>query len=144
METYAKRMPMTVALDLVGFPRADRVRVKAWCDHMIALLSGINTPSELRAHATAAMELYRYVEDRVHHARNETMRDDLTGRLLRALVNGEDEAVSEREVTSIILQILIADLTKPYLQMSHYQYYSNRYLRSELPDHRCRSFLKYG
>ncbi len=108
METYAKRMPMTVALDLVGFPRADRVRVKAWCDHMIALLSGINTPGELRAHATAAMELYRYVEDRVHHARNETVRDDLTGTLLRAPGNGEDEALSEREVTSIILQILVA------------------------------------
>ena len=46
MEAFALRLPMLVALDLVGFPVDEHRKVKEWADHGVALLSGVNTPAD--------------------------------------------------------------------------------------------------
>jgi cytochrome P450 len=106
MREFAFQLPMTLALDLVGFPREDRARVKRWCDGAVALLSGMNTPEQFAANAAAAAELYRYCRGNLAAARREP-RDNLTGALVRA-VDGDPPPMSESEAASIVLQILIA------------------------------------
>jgi cytochrome P450 len=106
MREFAFRLPMTVALDLVGFPREDRARVKSWCDGAVALLSGMNTPEQFAANAAAAADLYRYCRENFAAARRQPP-DNLTGALARA-VDGDPPTLGEREAASIILQILIA------------------------------------
>jgi cytochrome P450 len=108
MEAYSKRLPMKVALDLVGFPREDWAEVKASCDHAVALLSGMNTAEEFRHHAAGSAGLFKYVRDHVDEARHAPLRDDLTGTLLQAAGGDGDESLTEDEVVSIIAQILIA------------------------------------
>ena len=106
MREFAFQLPMTLALDLVGFPREDRARVKRWCDGGVALLSGMNTPQEFAANSAAAADLYRYCRQNLAAARRQP-RDDLTGALIRA-VDADPPTLSEREAASIILQVLIA------------------------------------
>jgi cytochrome P450 len=108
MEAYSKRLPMAVALDLVGFPQEDWSEVKTSCDHAVALLSGINTPEEFRVHAAASAGLFKYVRDQVDEARDAPRRDDLTGILLSAEGGDAEESLTGDEVVSIIAQILIA------------------------------------
>jgi len=106
MRELAFQLPMTLALDLCGFPREDRVRVKGWCDRAVSLLSGMNTAEELAANAAAAAQLFRYCGERFAAARHDR-RDNLAAALLRA-VDAEPPAMSEREAASILMQILIA------------------------------------
>ena len=108
MGEYSKRLPMAVALELVGFPREDWAEVKESCDHAVALLSGINTPEEFRQHAAGSAGLFKYVRDRAKEARRAPLGDDLTGTLLQAAAGDGEESLTEDEVVSIIAQILIA------------------------------------
>ncbi len=101
MEAYSNELPMTVALDLVGFPRENRTDVKRWCDHGVALLSGMNTPDEFSDHVSSGLELFRYVKHQVREAQNQSGREDLTAALLEVMGPAEDE-LSEAEVVSII------------------------------------------
>jgi cytochrome P450 len=107
MAVYSKQLPMTVALDLVGFPSDDWSDVKTWCDHAVALLAGTSTPEQLRKHAAGSAGLFRYVRDHVDQARRSALRDDLTGTLLQSAGDGE-ESLTDDEIVSIIAQILIA------------------------------------
>ena len=63
METFAMRLPMIVALKLVGFPDEHHVKVKKWADHGVALLSGVNTPEDFAEHTTEALELLTWVRE---------------------------------------------------------------------------------
>ena len=63
MERFALRLPIMVALELVGFNVDDHGRVKKWADHGVALPSGVNTPEEFQEHIRQGLELLEYVRD---------------------------------------------------------------------------------
>lgn len=104
MTAAAFVLPMTVAIDLVGFPRADRDRVKTWCDHSIALLAGTNTPDAMAEHMTESMMFYEWIV-----ATWREIAPSSTHPMLVALREGMKAGeLTENEAASIILQILIA------------------------------------
>jgi cytochrome P450 len=95
---------MSVALELVGFPRDDWARVKAWCDHGVALLSGINTEHELAEHGHESGRLVTYVAAKLEAAKA-APQANVTGTLVQAVRDG---VLSDAEAVSIVFQILIA------------------------------------
>ncbi|MBK8406395.1 MAG: cytochrome P450 [Sandaracinaceae bacterium] len=107
MHDVANVVPMRIALRLVGFPEEDHRRVKFLCDHAVALLSGVNTPAQLAEHVDFGIELFAYVQREFQrHVR--APQDNLTGSLVQAIHAQGDDALSEAEALSILLQILIA------------------------------------
>lgn len=110
MHDVANVVPMRIALRLVGFPEEDHRRVKFLCDHAVALLSGVNTPAQLGEHVDFGIELFAYVqrEFRKHLRAPNESQDNLTGSLVQATHAQGDDALSEAEALSILLQILIA------------------------------------
>jgi cytochrome P450 len=104
MGEFAFRLPMSVALEIVGFPRDDWALVKAWCDHGVALLSGINTEAELIEHGRESGQLVKYVTAKLEHAKADPQ-PNVTGSLVEAIRN---DTLSDAEAVSIIFQILIA------------------------------------
>lgn len=107
MDDVANVVPMRIALRLVGFPEEDHRRVKFLCDHAVALLSGVNTPAQLAEHVDFGIELFAYVQ-REYRRHLRAPQDNLTGSLVSATRATGDEALSEAEALSILLQILIA------------------------------------
>jgi cytochrome P450 len=105
MGEFAFRLPMSVALELVGFPRGDWARVKAWCDHGVALLSGINTEQDLVEHGHESGRLVRYVAGKLEAAQATAPPPNVTATLVQAIRDG---TLSDAEAASIIVQILIA------------------------------------
>ena len=104
MGEFAFRLPMSVALEIVNFPRDDWALVKGWCDHGVALLSGINTEQELIEHGRAAGRLVKYVTTKLEGAKGGPQ-PGVTGPLIDAVQNG---TLSDAEAISIVFQILIA------------------------------------
>jgi cytochrome P450 family 144 len=107
MDDVANVVPMRIALRLVGFPEEEHRRVKFLCDHAVALLSGVNTPAQLGEHVDFGIELFAYVQ-REFRKHLRAPQDNLTGSLVQATHAHGDDALSEAEALSILLQILIA------------------------------------
>jgi cytochrome P450 len=104
MEEVAFVLPMRIALQLVGFPERDHDQVKAWCDHAVALLSGVNSPEEMAEHMAVGIELYDYIVKQFEVAR-ESGEDHVVAALVQAVDAGE---MTGGEALSIVLQVLIA------------------------------------
>ncbi len=107
MWQVANVIPMRIALRLVGFPEEDHEHVKRLCDHAVALLSGVNTPAEFAEHVEQGTVLFAYVRKQfnMHLAKPG---DNITGSLVHATKARGEDAMSEAEALSILLQILIA------------------------------------
>ena len=106
MQAVAWKLPMIMAMRLVGFPEADYPLVKDGCAHAVRLLSGAITTAELAAHGAEALKLYRYCWDRYEIARRDPQ-DDITGGLIRAATEPQ-HPLTDEEAVSIIFQLLIA------------------------------------
>ncbi len=108
VQEFAKEIPMTVALDLVGFPTDDWRKVKHWCDEGIALLSGVNTPEQFAQHAEGSMHIIQYVKRQYETMRDHPDgRDNFTSALIEAVKNPEID-FTEAEAISMVFQIIIA------------------------------------
>lgn len=105
MREVAVPLPMTVIARLIGLPSEDVPQLKRWSDSAVALLSGLNTPEQLAAHAGQAGELTAYFVRRVEEAAL-APKDDVLGDLVRAREGSE--ALTRDEVVSILLQLLTA------------------------------------
>ncbi|HEY9036491.1 MAG TPA: cytochrome P450 [Pseudomonadales bacterium] len=108
VQEFAKEIPMTVALDLVGFPLDNWRKVKHWCDEGIALLSGVNTPEQFAEHAEGSMHIIQYVKREYERMRdNPDGRDNFTTALIAAV---KDPAIdfTEAEAISMVFQVIIA------------------------------------
>jgi len=104
MAQVAFELPMRVALRLLGLPQTDCARVKRWSDDAIALLSGINTRLGMAKNVASSLVFWRWCRKRVARAHH----GQPTG-LIAALLQGVDAGtLTEREASSIVMQILIA------------------------------------
>lgn len=108
VQEFAKEIPMTVALELAGFPTDDWRKVKHWCDEGIALLSGVNTPEQFAQHAESSMHIIQYVKKQYERMRDEPDgRDHFTNALIAAAQDPEVD-FTEAEAISMIFQVIIA------------------------------------
>jgi cytochrome P450 len=108
MHEIAEVVPMRLILRLVGFDEGEHRRVKAWCDAAVALLGGVQSPEEMAANVDAGLCLYGYVVRELRSARG---RGEPTP-LVRALLDGAEgrggARLTEAQVASMLLQLIIA------------------------------------
>ena len=130
MARFAFQLPMIVAMELVGFDIADHAKVKAWADHGVALLSGVNTAEDFAEHTRQSLELLEYVRERYNLMKSaseagadESSAHCFTKHLIRATQESEvaaaldsDEVIfTDEEAVSMIFQILLAGNPNPIL-----------------------------
>jgi cytochrome P450 len=94
-------LPMLVIADMLGIPREDRGRFRAWSDAMIE--AGGGGLSERTSEALA--EMFAYLSDALTRRRRDPG-DDLLSTLLHAEIEGE--RLSEAEVLMFGLTLLVA------------------------------------
>ncbi|RCG29887.1 cytochrome P450 [Sphaerisporangium album] len=97
IEALALPLPILIVAELLGFPHADRARLRRWSDDM---LRGRDV-ARVRA---AGMEFVAYVEERIDERRARP-REDLLSRLLQAERTGD---ISHVELISSVFQLLFA------------------------------------
>lgn len=101
MEQVAFKLPVRVMVMLLGLPTEDADQLKDWSDHAVALLSGVNTQDEMQTHMFANLAFYQYLEQWCQQPPQTPLMD--------ALVEAREQgALSEREVASIVMQLIIA------------------------------------
>lgn len=99
-------LPMTVIAELIGLPLDDIPELKRWSDASVALLSGVNTPDQLAAHAKQVSQLIAYLAERYDEALTQP-RDNVLGDLVRA-AHDRDDPLGRDEGVSILIQLLTA------------------------------------
>lgn len=106
MNAIAWRLPMLMAMRLLGFPEEDYPKVKQGCAQTIRLVSGLSNPGEFANQAADGLALFRYCWTQFRRLQADPP-DNLAGGLVRA-ANDPDHPLTDEEAVSIILQILIA------------------------------------
>ena len=104
MESVAFRLPMQVALHLLSLDPGGYDRVKHLSDEAIDLLAGTTTRWQMARNMFGAMRLYRWCVRAFRGAQRQRP-EGLMGALVDAVESG---ALSDKEASSIVLQILIA------------------------------------
>jgi hypothetical protein len=100
---FAGKLPMDVISELLGVPEADRAPLRTWADQVVHREEGV--PGLPAAAAAAALRLLQYFQAHVALRRREP-RDDLTGALLEAEIDGD--CLSEREILGFLFLMIIA------------------------------------
>jgi cytochrome P450 len=106
MASTAWRLPMSMAMRLLGMPPADYPRIKEGCAHGTALLSGACTQAEFIGHAAAILSLYRYTWRSYLAARRQGS-DNFSGALARS-ADDPQHPLTHEEAASIVFQVLNA------------------------------------
>lgn len=105
MAEFAFQLPAIVIAEMLGVPREDRERFKAWSQRIVHLLDGTQ-PEEVRREAWAAqLQLLDYFHRLAGH-RRAAPRDDLIGALLHAQEQGD--RLDAGEVLTMCSLLLIA------------------------------------
>jgi hypothetical protein len=100
---FAGKLPMDVISEMLGVPEADRDRLRAWAELVVHREEGMMDIPQ--AGMDAAMYILAYFHDLVAE-RARTPRDDLTGALLAAEIDGD--RLSEQEVLAFLFLMIIA------------------------------------
>lgn len=100
---YAGRIPMDVISELLGVPEADRAELRAWADRVVHREEGATgiPPAALEASARILRYFIGHLAERKRQPR-----DDLTGALLEAEIDGD--RLSEREILGFLFLMIIA------------------------------------
>lgn len=106
VERFAVPLPMTIIVELLGFPLEDIPRLKRWSDASVALLSGINTPEQMVEHGANINKMIAYLAQQYDLA-YEQPGDNLLGDLVRE-AKIDDEEFGRDEVVSMLVQLLSA------------------------------------
>ncbi len=106
MGQVAWRLPMLMAMRLVGFPEKDYDAIKRGCSHAVQLLSGVLTPVEFARNSVEALVFFRYCWKQYLQAKKRPQ-DDITGGLAKA-ASDPAHPLTDEEAVSIIFQLLIA------------------------------------
>jgi cytochrome P450 len=100
---FAGRLPMDVISELLGVPAADRPELRAWADQVVHREQGQRgLPPEV---AQAALKMVQYFTAMIAESRR-TPRDDLTGALLAAEIDGN--RLSDREIIGFLFLMIVA------------------------------------
>ncbi len=106
MEEIAWRLPLTVTLNLLGFPLKDYERIKEATRHGVAILSETCTLAEFTRHGSEIMWLFRYTWSRYLEQRARPT-DNLTSALIRA-ADDPDHPMTHEEAVSIVFLLINA------------------------------------
>ena len=100
---FAGKLPMDVISELLGVPREDRAELRAFADTVVHREEGMQgMPPEAGAAALRMLDYFvRMVADR-----RRAPRDDLTGALLAAEIDGD--RLSDREVIGFLFLMVVA------------------------------------
>jgi hypothetical protein len=100
---FSGRLPMDVVSHLLGVPEADRDLLRGWADAVVHRDEGkVGVPP---AAAAAALRMLQYFQAHVAACRARP-RDDLTGALLAAEIDGD--RLSEREILGFLFLMIVA------------------------------------
>jgi cytochrome P450 len=102
---YARRLPVAVIADLLGFPTADLDRLCAWSHAVTRTLDPMSTPAERARADVAAQQLDEYVE-----AAYEAQRVRPNAGLLSHMIAAEDDAdrMTRDEIVANTVLLVVA------------------------------------
>jgi cytochrome P450 len=100
---FAGKLPMDVISELLGVPAADRATLREWADLVVHREEGVRELPP--AAGAAALRMVQYFGGMVAERRR-SPRDDLTGALLAAEIEGD--RLSERDVIGFLFLMIIA------------------------------------
>lgn len=106
VQAFAMPLPMTLIIQLLGFPLADMPQLKRWSDASVALLSGINTPEQLVEYGTQINQMIGYLAGRYDEAYQQPG-DNLLGDLIKE-AKIDDGEFGRDEIVSMLVQLLSA------------------------------------
>lgn len=99
-------LPISVIFELVGFPDEDAEMVKGWAGDRLTIMFGRPDEAEQLRVARNMAALWQYCVDHVRR-RNMDRADDFTSALLD-IRDADPDAISEAEITSVIMGLGIA------------------------------------
>jgi len=105
-EDLAVKIPTYIIADQLGMPRSDYATFKRWSDAVIRENDPGNTKEEQLAITRTICELQRYILDRAAEYRKAPAENMLSD-LVRAR-DADGRALTDREIASMVLQILVA------------------------------------
>jgi cytochrome P450 len=100
---FAGKLPMDVISELLGVPEADRAQLRAWADLVVHREEGVRSLPP--AAAASALRMLQYFGGMLAD-RKENPRDDLTGALLAAEIDGD--RLSDREIMGFLFLMVVA------------------------------------
>jgi len=106
VEGLAFPLPISVIFELVGFAHEDAEKVKRWAGDRLMIMFGHPDEAEQFRVAENMASLWQYCDDHVQRRRQDRA-DDFTSALLD-IHDADPAAISEAEITSVILGLSIA------------------------------------
>lgn len=105
-EELAVKIPTYIIADQLGMPRADYATFKRWSDAVIRESDPGNTREQQLELTRTICELQRYILERAGEYR-EAPADNMLSDLVRAR-DADGRSLTDREIASMVLQILVA------------------------------------
>ena len=105
METVAIPLPVIVIAEMLGIPREDRARFRAWSDRRARLLEPTLTRAERKIADEASKDLSRYFLSIIRSRQGEP-RDDILTLLVQAEEQGD--TLTETEMLNMLRLLLVA------------------------------------
>ena len=100
---FAGKLPMDVISEMLGVPEADRATLRTWADLVVHREEGVR---ELPATAAqSALRMLHYFTEMIADRRKHP-RDDLTGALLAAEIDGD--RLDDREIIGFLFLMVVA------------------------------------
>lgn len=100
---FAGKLPMDVISELLGVPEADRAQLRTWADLVVHREEGMRGLPP--AAAESALRMLHYFTEMLADRRRRP-RDDLTGALLAAEIDGD--RLSDREIIGFLFLMIVA------------------------------------
>jgi cytochrome P450 len=100
---FAGKLPMDVISELLGVPEADRAQLRTWADLVVHREEGVRSLPP--AAAQSALRMLHYFTEMLADAKSRP-RDDLTGALLAAEIDGDH--LSDREIIGFLFLMIVA------------------------------------
>ena len=100
---FAGKLPMDVISELIGIPEEDRAAIRTWADLVVHREEGVEglPPSTLESAARMLEYFVEMLRDRRQHRR-----DDLTGALIEAEIDGD--RLTDHEIIGLLFLMSIA------------------------------------